>query len=81
MRKFLIVHETDCHGDGYVMFNGNVMRYWHEDCVNMKEAVKMLIELGFLNDVDVCVLEGEEVYTFLNDALNDVQMLTNGEDK
>ena len=75
MNKMLLIHETDSHGSGFMMYEGQIMQYWHEDGTNMRAAVNLLIEIGFIEKENVCILEGAEIYEFLNDALNDVEML------
>jgi hypothetical protein len=69
MRK-LIIHETDCHGNGYVQFNGSGFNYSYDDEYgNIGEAVKGLIALGFIKEEDVIFLDGDEIYAFLDEAL------------
>lgn len=66
----LIVHETDCHGSGYVHFDGNGFAYWSDgDYGNIREAVQGLIGLGFIKEEDVIFLDGDEIYAFLDEAL------------
>lgn len=71
----LIVHETDCHGDGYVQFNGSGFAYFHEDSGNAKEIIKDLIDIGFIKEEDVIFLDGDEIYAFLDDALTDLDRM------
>lgn len=69
MRK-LIVHETDIHGDGYVQYNGSGFPYWSEgDCGNAREVIEELIKIGFINEEDVLIIEGDEIYGILDEAL------------
>lgn len=71
MRK-LIVHETDCHGNGYVQYNGDGFYYFYDgDCGNVKEAVRALINIGFIKEDDVLFINGDEIYEILDEALAD----------
>lgn len=69
MRK-LIVHETDCHGVGYVYFDGNGFPYSYDDYYgNVKGTVEGLIGLGFIKEEDVIIIDGDEIYEILDKAL------------
>lgn len=69
----LIVHETDCHGSGYICFDGRGFHYSYDDEYgNVRGAVQGLIELGFIKEEDVIFLDGDEIYAFLDDALTDL---------
>lgn len=71
MRK-LIVHETDCHGNGHVQYNGNGFDYFYDgEYGNMKGAVWGLIELGFIDRDDVIFIDDDEIYEMLDEALAD----------
>lgn len=70
MRK-LIVHETNCHGNGYVQYNGSGFAYYHEDSGDAKEIIRDLIDIGFIKEKDVIFIEGNEIYEMLDEALAD----------
>lgn len=71
MRK-LIVHETDIHGKGYVQYNGDGFDYFYDgDYGNVKEAVRALINIGFIKEEDVLFIDGDEIYEILDEALAD----------
>ena len=64
----LFIHETDCHGQGYAIYNGQV-KYYAYDCESgdLKGAVEALIDIGFINPDDVVIIEGEEIYNYLKE--------------
>ena len=64
----LIIHETDCHGSGWFYYNGEARQYYYDDdeTGNVKAAVQALIEIGYINENDVMILEGEEIYKYIN---------------
>lgn len=69
MRK-LIVHETDIHGSGYVQFNGKGFAYWSDgDCGNARTVIEELIKIGFINEEDILIIEEDEIYEILDEAL------------
>ena len=71
MRK-LIVHETNSHGNGYVQFNGSGFPYWYDgDCGNARVVIEELIKIGFINEEDVLIIEEDEIYEILDEALAD----------
>lgn len=66
----LIIHETDCHGVGYVYFDGNGFPYYYDgDYGNAKGTVEGLIGLGFIKEEDVIFIDGDEIYEILDKAL------------
>lgn len=69
MRK-LIVHETDIHGSGYVQYNGSGFPYWYDgECRNARVVIEELIKIGFINEEDVLIIEEDEIYEILDEAL------------
>lgn len=71
MRK-LIVHDTDIHGSGYIQYNGSGFHYWSEgDCGNARIVIEELIKIGFINEKDVLIIEEDEIYEILDEALAD----------
>lgn len=69
MRK-LIVHETDCHGCGYVQYNGSGFPYYYDDdCGNARVVIEELIKIGFINEEDVLIIDDDEIYEVLDEAL------------
>lgn len=57
----LIIHETDCHGCGVVVYNGKVEQYSYDDGCwgDIRIAVEKLIEIGFINANDVIIFDSE----------------------
>ena len=57
----LIIHETNCHGCGVVVYNGKVEEYSYDDGCwgDIKIAVEKLIEIGFINPNDVVIFDSE----------------------
>ena len=77
MRK-LIIHETDIHGSGYVQFNGNSFAYWSDgECGNARVVIEELIKIGFINEEDVLIIEEDEIYEILDEALANAEGETN----
>ena len=69
----LIIHETDCHGGGYVYYNGKCEDYIYDDGKwgDVKETVKALIEIGFINPEDVAIFtDGEVIYKMVEKGVN-----------
>ena len=67
-KPHLIIHETDCHGCGNVIYGDKVRSYTYDDgsMGDAKGAVEGLIEIGFINPNDVTIIEGDEIYQHLN---------------
>lgn len=62
----LIIHETDCHGQGYAIYNGQVKYYCYDsEEGDLKGAVEALIDIGFINPDEVVIIEGEKIYDYL----------------
>ena len=57
----LIIHETNCHGCGVVVYNGKVEEYSYDDesWGDIKIAVEKLIEIGLINSNDVVIFDSE----------------------
>lgn len=69
MRK-LIVHETDIHGSGYVQYNGSGFSYYCDgEYGNVRAVIEDLIKIGFINKEDVLIIEADEIYEILDEAL------------
>ena len=66
----LIIHETDCHGCGVVHYNGKTEGYAYDMNADVKSAVQVLIEVGFISEDDVEVYEGDELYDALSNLLD-----------
>lgn len=65
----LLIHETDWHGNGYYCYEGKVERYVYDDVPgNMKAAVQALIDIGFIKEEDVLIIEGEDIYSMIKEA-------------
>ena len=60
--KKLIIHETDCHGCGYVTYNGETSYYSYDDIGDIRTVVQKLIDMGFIKIEDVIILENDEIY-------------------
>lgn len=59
----LIIHETDCHGGGWVYYNKSFTPYSYEDETgDIRAAVEELIRLGFIEPEQVVIFEEEELY-------------------
>lgn len=63
----LYIHETDCHGQGYLIYKGNVEFYAYDDNADMRIAVEELVNIGFINPEDVVIIKGEEIYDYLKE--------------
>lgn len=61
----LYIHETDCHGQGYIIYDNEVKYYTYEDNADMRVAVEELINIGFVDPDDVIIIKGEEIYDYL----------------
>ena len=69
----LIIHETDCHGGGYVYYNGKCEDYIYDDGKwgDVKATVEALIEIGFINKEDVAIFtDGEVIYKMVEKGVN-----------
>ena len=66
----LLIHETDPYGDGYYRYNGTVERYYHDDDFtgNIRAAVEALIDIGFIKEEDVLIVEGEDIYDLIEEV-------------
>ena len=68
----LIIHEIDCHGSGYVYYNGKCDHYHYDDSYygDVRLTVAALIELGFINAEDVAIFtNGEDLYKVVEKGL------------
>ena len=65
----LIIHETDCHGCGTVYYNGRQDRYTYDDVGDMRQAVKVLIALGYIDPEDVRFYDNDSIYEELDSLL------------
>ena len=69
--KKLIIHETDCHGCGYVTYNGETHYYSYDDDIgNIRTAVQELIDIGFIKTEDVIIFENDEIYDIVEQYCN-----------
>ena len=68
--KKLIIHETDCHGSGYVTYNGETHYYSYEDVGDIRAMVQELIDIGFIKTEDVVFLEKDEIYNIVEQYYN-----------
>lgn len=68
LKPQLIIHETDCHGQGNVIYGDQIRSYTYDDggMGDAKGAVQGLIEIGFIDPNDVTIIEGDEIYQHLN---------------
>ena len=68
LKPQLIIHETDCHGQGCIVYNGKIHPYSYDDgeMGDAKGAVQGLIDIGFIDPNDVTIIEGDEIYQHLN---------------
>lgn len=69
----LIIHETDCHGCGYVYYNGKCDRYHYDDGSwgDVRATVQELVNIGFINMDDVVFLDSDaEMYALVEKGLN-----------
>ena len=70
----LVIHETDCHGCGYVYYDGKCDYYSYDDSFygDVRLTVNALIEIGFIKAEDVVVFtDNEELYKIVEKAVND----------
>lgn len=71
--KKLIIHETDCHGCGYIHYNGKTDLYAYDnaDGGDMRAAVSYLIRIGFINADDVLFFDEDEndIYSFIEERI------------
>lgn len=67
-RPKLIIHETDCHGCGNVIYNGQVLSYSYDDgCFgDARATIEELIKIGFIDPDRVIIFKGDEIYNHLN---------------
>lgn len=67
-KEKLIIHETDCHGCGTVVYKGNVDTYSYDDeCTgDIRAAVQFLIDIGFIDEDEVRIIEGDDIYGLLD---------------
>lgn len=65
----LYIHETNCHGEGNVIYENQVHYYCYDDGEggDLKSAVEKLIEIGFINPDDVEIIEGDKIYDYLKE--------------
>ena len=63
----LYIHETDCHGQGCIIYEDKVEYYAYDDNADMRVAVEELINIGFINPDDVVIIKGEEIYDYLKE--------------
>ena len=69
--KKLIIHETDCHGGGYVTYNGETHYYSYDGGVgDIRTAVQELIDIGFIKKEDVIILQEDEIYAIVEQYYN-----------
>ena len=69
----LIIHETDCHGCGFIHYNGKTEDYSYDDGSwgDVKETVKKLIDIGFINKNDVAIFDNScDIYKTVEKGLN-----------
>lgn len=68
----LIIHETDCHGCGYVYYNGIENYYSYDDGSwgDVKCTIEKLIDIGFVDKKDVVIFADEEsIYKYVEKGL------------
>lgn len=69
----LIIHETDCHGCGYVHYNGKTDTYTYDDSYwgDVRLTVEALIKIGFIKPEDVVIFDENtvDIYYLLNVAI------------
>lgn len=63
----LLIHETDPYGDGYYCYNGKIEQYRYDDnsTGNIRTAVQALIDIGFIKEEEVLIVEGEDIYNLI----------------
>lgn len=69
-KKKLIIHETDCHGIGVCIYNGQIFHYSYDDIGDMKETILTLIKYGFINADNVLIIDGDAIYPMLEKLIN-----------
>ena len=64
----LIIHETNCHGQGVVVYKGEPHPYTYDDGSwgDVRRTVEQLIEIGFIKEEDVMILEEYDIYDHLD---------------
>ena len=68
----LIIHETDCHGCGFIHCNDITEYYCYDDGSwgDVKATVKKLIDIGFINKDDVVIFDNPyDVYKLVEKGL------------
>ena len=68
----LIIHETDCHGCGYVYYNGTTKCYSYDDGTfgDVRATVQELIDIGFIKYEDVVIFTNEDnIYEYVEKGL------------
>ena len=78
----LIIHETDCHGCGYIHFNGETHDYAYDDggFGDIKTTVQKLIDIGFINPKDVFIFDETsdfDIYRALDIAIENGLIVQN----
>lgn len=69
--KKFIIHETDCHGCGYVTYNGETRHYSYDGGIgDVRTVVQELIDMGFIKTEDVIILENDEIYDVIEHYYN-----------
>ena len=64
----LIIHETN-YGCGKVYYNGNIETYAYDDNADVKNAVRILIDVGAIKEDDVVIVKEDGIYDKLADLL------------
>jgi hypothetical protein len=68
----LIIHETDCHGCGFIHYKDTTEAYHYDDGSwgDVKETVKKLIDIGFINKDDVAIFDNSyDIYKIVEKGL------------
>lgn len=68
----LIIHETNCHGEGFIHYNDTTEYYCYDDGSwgDVKTTVKKLIDIGFINKDDVVIFDNPyDVYKIVEKGL------------
>lgn len=68
----LIIHETDCHGCGYIHYNGKTTSYTYDDGAwgDVRATVQELINIGFVDPKDVIIFDdNSDIYHLLDVAI------------
>ena len=65
--KKLIIHETDPHGCGTVVYDGITYHYAYDDdeIGDVWQAVSFLIGIKFINMDQIVFIQGDEIYEYL----------------